>query len=65
VEPSRAAIIYLSEPIFAAAFAWVSEGAAMSAMALCGAGLILVANMIAELRWPRRRRMTVTPAKAT
>ena len=57
LDPSRAAVIYLSEPVFAAAFAWAVMGETMTPAALCGAGLILVANLIAEVRWPKRRRM--------
>jgi drug/metabolite transporter (DMT)-like permease len=53
VDPTRAAVIYLCEPLFAAIFAWWHNGRAMSADALFGAGLILMANIIAEWR-PRR-----------
>ena len=53
VDPTRAAVIYLFEPLFAAAFAWLHNGRLMSADALAGAGLILAANIIAEL--PSRR----------
>jgi drug/metabolite transporter (DMT)-like permease len=50
VDTTRAAIIYLFEPIFAAVFAWLVQGATMTPLALSGAGLILLANGIAEIR---------------
>lgn len=53
VDPTRAGIVYLCEPIFAALFAWLTEGATMSGPALAGAGLIVAANGIAELKWTR------------
>ncbi len=54
VDPTRAVIVYLCEPIFAALFAWITErDGAMTRPALLGAGLILVANVVAELRWPK------------
>lgn len=53
VDPTRTAVIYLFEPLFAAAFAWLHNGRLMSVDALAGAGLILAANIIAEL--PSRR----------
>ena len=49
VDPSRAAVIYLCEPLFAAAFAWWHNGRAMTVDAMAGAALILLANVIAEL----------------
>jgi drug/metabolite transporter (DMT)-like permease len=52
VEATRATLVYLFEPIFAAGFAWLVEGATMSRSALYGAGLILVSNIVAELKWP-------------
>ncbi|HEX8324635.1 MAG TPA: DMT family transporter [Tepidisphaeraceae bacterium] len=53
VDPTRAAVIYLLEPLFAAGFAWWHNGRTMSADALAGAALILSANVIAE--WKPRR----------
>ncbi|MDB5325166.1 MAG: putative superfamily transporter inner rane protein [Phycisphaerales bacterium] len=53
VDPTRAAVIYLCEPLFAAGFAWWHNGRSMSVDAIAGAGLILAANIIAEL--PSRR----------
>jgi drug/metabolite transporter (DMT)-like permease len=57
VEPTRAAVVYMLEPIFAAAFAWAVEGAAMTQTALVGAALILLSNIVAEFRWPRRKAL--------
>ncbi len=54
VDATRAAVLYLCEPLFAAAFAWVYNGRSMSASAVAGAVLILSANVIAEWR-PRRK----------
>ncbi len=52
VSPTQAAIIYLFEPVFAAAYAWVAQpDAAMSRLSLIGAGLILLANLVAEIQW--------------
>ena len=50
LDPTRAALLYLLEPVFAAAFAWVFAGRGLGPVALGGAGLILVANLTAELR---------------
>jgi len=50
VDTTRAAIVYLFEPIFAATFAWMVQGASMTHLALVGAGLILIANGVAEIR---------------
>ncbi len=49
VDPTRAALIYLMEPVFAAAYAWVAQGHALTAMGLGGAMLILVANGLGEM----------------
>lgn len=48
LEPTRAALLYLAEPIFAALFAYLVVGRGLSLMALCGAGLLLLANVLAE-----------------
>lgn len=52
VSPTRAALIYLMEPLFAAAFAWAHNGRTMSGRMMWGAALIVLANGIAELKWP-------------
>ncbi len=50
VTPTRAAIVYLAEPVFASAFAFVAVGSTLTPMALTGAGLILLANLAAEVQ---------------
>jgi drug/metabolite transporter (DMT)-like permease len=50
VDPTRASLIYLVEPVFAAAFAWVVMGRGMDGQAMAGAVLILAANALVELR---------------
>ena len=54
VDPSRAALIYLTEPVFAAAYAWVFAGGALTAGQLAGAALIIVANSLVEYLSQRR-----------
>ena len=55
LDPTRAALIYLVEPIWAGAFAWVIAGRAMTGAELQGAAIILAANAIVELLSARRR----------
>lgn len=56
VSPARAAIVYLFEPIVAAVFASLTEqGATMTQTQILGAGLILLANVFAELKWSGRK----------
>jgi drug/metabolite transporter (DMT)-like permease len=55
VDPTRAAMVYLMEPVFAAAYAYFAAGRTLGAIGLAGAGLILVANGFAEL-WENRDR---------
>jgi len=47
---TRAALMYLSEPIFATAYAWLVAGTSLTLVAALGALLILLGNAIAELR---------------
>jgi drug/metabolite transporter (DMT)-like permease len=54
IDPTRAALIYLLEPVFAAGFARIVAGRELGAMALLGAGLILLANALVELFGNRR-----------
>lgn len=54
IDPTRAALIYLIEPIFGAAYAWLITGRGLGQAGLAGAALILVANVIVEL-YSRRR----------
>jgi drug/metabolite transporter (DMT)-like permease len=57
LDPTRAALIYLAEPIFAALYAYVAAGKGLSAVAILGASLILAANALVELmEWHRQRR---------
>jgi drug/metabolite transporter (DMT)-like permease len=49
LSPTRAAIVYLFEPIFASIFAYLTVGRTLAPIALIGGGLILVANLVAEV----------------
>lgn len=62
IDPTRAAMIYLTEPIFAAALAWMWIGRSMSATAIAGAALILAANGLAE--WIELRKRNALLAQA-
>jgi drug/metabolite transporter (DMT)-like permease len=55
IDPTRAALIYLVEPIFAALYAMIASGRRLSSIALAGAGLILIANLLAEMLQSRLR----------
>ena len=56
LDPTRAALIYLIEPIVAAAWAWVAVDRRLGATAIAGAGLILVANILVEVLAARAKR---------
>ena len=47
--PSRAALIFAAEPVFAALFSWLALGETLGGRALPGAGLILAAVLCVEL----------------
>lgn len=49
IDPTRAALVYLAEPIFAALYAYVAVGRGLSALAMLGAALILAANVLVEV----------------
>lgn len=49
VDPTRAALIYLAEPVFATVYAALAAGHRTGRIALAGAGLILVANALVEI----------------
>jgi drug/metabolite transporter (DMT)-like permease len=49
LDPTRAALLYLAEPVFAALFAYIVAGRALSSMVLCGAVLLLIANVLVEI----------------
>jgi drug/metabolite transporter (DMT)-like permease len=53
LDPTRAALLYLMEPIFASLYAYLARGSRMSGLAIAGAGLILAANLLVEL-WQSR-----------
>jgi drug/metabolite transporter (DMT)-like permease len=48
LDPARAALIYLAEPIFAAFYAYLAVGRTLSPIAMIGAALILAANILVE-----------------
>jgi drug/metabolite transporter (DMT)-like permease len=54
LDPTRAALLYLAEPIFAALFAYLTVGRHLSPIALCGAALLLTANVLVEFLAQRR-----------
>ena len=54
IDPTRAALLYLVEPIFAALYPWITKGHGLTAIATAGAALILVANVLVELIQSRR-----------
>jgi drug/metabolite transporter (DMT)-like permease len=51
--PTRAALVYLTEPLFATAYAWLAADRIIGVGAWLGAGLIIVGNVVAEI-FPRR-----------
>ena len=53
LDPTRAALIYLLEPVVAAVYAWLAVGRTVGAIALAGAALILVANVLVEMLSPK------------
>jgi drug/metabolite transporter (DMT)-like permease len=55
VDPTRAALLYLVEPIFAALYPWIVHGRGLTTVATAGAALILVANVIVEVIQSRRK----------
>lgn len=56
LDPTRAALLYLCEPVFAAIYAFLHRGQGLSVMEMSGAGLILVANVLVEIIQSRRSR---------
>lgn len=56
LDPTRATLIYLVEPVAAAAYAWVAVGRGLDATGLIGAGLILLANVLVEVFTARAKR---------
>jgi drug/metabolite transporter (DMT)-like permease len=60
VPPTRAVLIYLFEPVFAALFAYLIDGRTMTWVMIAGGGLILAANVAVELL-PKLRKPGQTP----
>ncbi len=54
LDPSRAALLYLLEPAFAAVFAVALAGESFGGAKLAGCLLLLSANVLVEVRWPVR-----------
>ncbi len=52
--PSRAALLFAAEPVFAALFAWWWLGERLDRWAVAGAGLVLAAVLVTELGGARR-----------
>lgn len=50
VDPTRAVLIYMAEPVLAGAFDWALTGRSLAGVEWLGAGLILLANLLAELK---------------
>jgi drug/metabolite transporter (DMT)-like permease len=61
VEPTRAALIYLTEPVFAGAYAWIFAGDALTLQQIAGAGLIIAANSLVEWLTARRIHDSAVP----
>lgn len=55
IDPTRASMIYLAEPIFAAIFAWTWAGHPMTGVQIAGAGIILAVNVFVEVLGSRMR----------
>jgi drug/metabolite transporter (DMT)-like permease len=56
IDPTRAALIYLIEPVVAAIYAMIAVGHFPDGPAAAGAGLILIANVLVELLSSRAAR---------
>jgi drug/metabolite transporter (DMT)-like permease len=61
--PTRVALLMGSEPAFGALFAWFWLGEKISLIAWVGGGLIVVASMLATVRW--RKAVTVSVPRAS
>lgn len=46
---TRAALTYMTEPLFATAYAWLVAGREVTGMALVGGGLVIASNIVAEV----------------
>jgi len=57
IDPTRAAMIYLTEPIFASVFAYFLIEESLSIKAMAGGAMILFANLLVEIWEIRSRRI--------
>jgi drug/metabolite transporter (DMT)-like permease len=64
LDPTRAALIYLVEPVIAAAYAWLTVGRKLPPEKLLGAALILVANAVVEVLAARGKAAQPPPSHA-
>jgi drug/metabolite transporter (DMT)-like permease len=55
LDPTRAALIYLVEPVIASVYAWLAVGRTLSPEMIAGAALILAANVVVEILSARGR----------
>lgn len=62
--PTRAALAYLTEPLFATLYAWLASGRFIDGGAIVGGLLIIVGNMVAEI-FGMRQRQCDTPVAPT
>jgi drug/metabolite transporter (DMT)-like permease len=56
VDPTRAAVVYVTEPVFAAFFSWWITGEVFAPIGWIGAALILSGMLLSELGGARRAR---------
>ncbi len=62
---TRAALIYMTEPLFATVYAWLLVGRTIGAVAILGGALIIAGNVLAELfgrRFEARDSFVTRPA---
>ena len=59
--PTRASLIYLSEPVFATLYAWLAAASTLTSAAILGAALILLGNLLAEFLSKNAERTTPGP----
>ena len=55
IDPTRAALLYLMEPIFASIYAWLAAGRGLTPSQMLGAALILAANLLVEMLQARKK----------
>lgn len=60
--PTHTALIFATEPVFAALFSFLLIGEQLTTRALLGCGLILAGMLAAEIRWRPRRAAADSPA---